>query len=107
MRVVQDVDASEARLYEDKERICGGSLGENPKHAGAAAPTGVPRVVTGGPRRWAFEGVDQVEDSPGQHHDVVDVQVGHDHLRRHSDPCRERSHTYFRIQSFIFPENLH
>lgn len=85
----------------------GGPLGKNSKRAGAAALTGVPRVVTGGPRRWAFEGVHQVEDGPGQHHDVVDVQVGHNHLRCHSDPCRKRSHTYFRIYSFLFPENMH
>lgn len=59
----------------------------------AAALTGVPHVVTCRPRKWTFEGVDQVEDGPGQHHDVVDVQVGHDHLRSHSDPCRKQSHT--------------
>lgn len=58
-----------------------------------AGITCVPPVVTGGPRRWTVEGVIEVEDGPGQHHDVVDVEVGDDDLGRHSDPCRtEGSH---------------
>lgn len=35
-----------------------------------------------------MEGVVEVEDGPGQHHDVVDVEVGDDDLGRQSDPCR-------------------
>lgn len=52
-----------------------------------AGITCVPPVVTGGPWRRALEGVIEVEDGPGQHHDVVDVEVGDDDLGRHSDPC--------------------
>lgn len=72
--------------------------GWDSKRAGAAALTGVPRVLTGGPGRWVFEGVDQIEDGPGQHHDVVDVQVGDDHLGRHADPCGGS-----RVNSFTYP----
>lgn len=50
--------------------------------------TCVPPVVTRGPRHRAFEGVIKVEDGPGQHHNVVDVQVGDDDLGRHTNPCR-------------------
>lgn len=50
--------------------------------------TSVPPVVTCGPGQGAYKGVKQVEDSPGQHHDVVDVQIDHDHLRRNPHSCR-------------------
>lgn len=72
-----------------------------------AGITCVPPVVTAGPRRRALEGVKEVEDGPGQHHDVVDVEVGDDDLGRHSDPCgteglrcSQVSHNWlFRLQS--------
>lgn len=50
--------------------------------------TSVPHVVTCGPGQWALEGAAQVEDGPGQHHNVVYVQIGHNHLGRHPQPCR-------------------
>lgn len=63
---------------------------KNSKCGGDVALTSVPYVVTCRPGKGTLEGVDQVENGPGQHHDVVDVQVGHDHLRCHSDPCRKQ-----------------
>lgn len=59
-------------------------------HAGRwrAGLTCVPHVVACGPRQGAFKGVIQVDEGPGQHHDVVDVQIGHDDLGRHTHPCR-------------------
>lgn len=54
----------------------------------SAGPTCVPLVVTCGPRQGAFKGVIQVDEGPGQHHDVVDVQIGHDDLGCHAHPCR-------------------
>lgn len=39
--------------------------------------TSVPPVVTCGPGQGALEGVEQIEEGPGQHHNVVDVQIEH------------------------------
>lgn len=42
--------------------------------------TCVPCVVAGCPRQIPGEGVGQIEDSPGEHNDVVDVEQGNNHL---------------------------
>lgn len=55
-----------------------------------AGLTSVPPVFTCGPGQRAFDTAEQVEDSPRQNHDVVDVQIHHKHLGRHPQPCREQ-----------------
>lgn len=39
----------------------------------------VPRVVTAGPGEGGAEGLDQVVEAPGQHHDVIGITEKHDH----------------------------
>lgn len=39
----------------------------------------VPFIVTGGPGKGGVEGLDQVVEAPGQHHDVVGITEKHDH----------------------------
>lgn len=55
-----------------------------------AGLTSVPQVVTRGPGQGGLHRVEQVEETPGQHHDVVDDQVGHQDLGRDPHPCRRR-----------------
>ena len=57
----------------------------------SALPTCVPRVVAGGPGQVPGKGVGEVEDSPRQHYDVVDVQQGHNHLRSEAHSWGEQS----------------
>lgn len=42
-------------------------------------------MATAGPRQLCGEAVEEVEDGPGQDHDVVHVEVGFDHLRGVAD----------------------
>lgn len=74
-----------------------------------AGLTCVPPVVTGGPGRRAVEGVIEVEDGPGQDHDVVDVEVGDDDLGRHSDACRAEGVSRFCVAACwnIFEQKSH
>ena len=46
-----------------------------------------PGVVAGGPGQIPGEGVGQVEDGPGQHDDVIEVQQRHDHLGGIAHSC--------------------
>ena len=41
----------------------------------------VPGVVAGGPGQGGAEGLDEVVEAPGQHHDVVGVTKEHNHHR--------------------------
>lgn len=52
--------------------------------------TSVPPVITRRPRQGVLEWVYEVEDSPSQHHNVIDVQIDHNHLGCKPHPCRER-----------------
>lgn len=50
----------------------------------------VPLVVAGGPRERGGEGLDQVVEAPGQHHDVVGVTEKHNHHGGITQTCRGR-----------------
>lgn len=47
----------------------------------------VPRVIAAGPRELRLKALEQVVQTPGQDHDVVDVQQGNDHNGSIADTC--------------------
>lgn len=57
----------------------------------ASAPTCVPLVVAAAPGEVDGEGAEEIEQGPGQHDDIVEVQKHYDDLRGVANSCGEEA----------------